>query len=113
MGSSSSASPKTVDAVNSLIQKNKVLVFSKSYCPYCTDAKNVFTRMNVQPKVVELDQASNGSEIQSALYQITSQRTVPNIFINSKHVGGCDDLKAKARSGVVQDLLKEAGVEYI
>lgn len=50
---------------------------------------------------------ADGSDIQSALAEETSQRTVPNIFINKKHIGGNSDLQAK--SGELPGLLKEAG----
>lgn len=49
----------------------------------------------------------DGSDIQAALAELTSQRTVPNIFINQKHIGGNSDLQAK--KGQLPGLLKEAG----
>ena len=83
----------------------KVLIFSKSYCPYCADVKQVFKAANADYKVVELDQVSNGSAVQSQLAQITGQRTVPNVIIGDKHVGGCDDTLALQRSGQLKALL--------
>lgn len=49
----------------------------------------------------------DGAEVQSALQEITSQRTVPNIFVGQKHIGGNSDLQAK--KGELPDLLKAAG----
>ena len=49
----------------------------------------------------------DGDAIQSALEEISSQRTVPNIFINHQHVGGNSDLQAK--KGQLPGLLQEAG----
>lgn len=49
----------------------------------------------------------DGSAIQSALQEISHQRTVPNIFINQKHIGGNSDLQAIA--GELPALLKDAG----
>jgi glutaredoxin 3 len=57
--------------------------------------------------LVELDQVSDGSDIQAALRDISGQRTVPNIFIGQKHIGGNSDLQAK--SGELKSLLKEVG----
>jgi glutaredoxin 3 len=51
--------------------------------------------------------ADDGSEIQDALRELTSQGTVPNIFIAKKHIGGNSDLQAK-KAGLPQ-LLKAAG----
>lgn len=46
-----------------------------------------------------------GSAIQSALQDLTGQRTVPNIFVNGKHVGGCDNTLAAIASGEFQRLI--------
>lgn len=44
--------------------------------------------------------------LQAYLQEKTSQRTVPNIFINQKHLGGCSDLLDAQKSGKLQQLLK-------
>jgi glutaredoxin 3 len=49
----------------------------------------------------------DGAAIQDALEEITKQRSVPNIFINKKHIGGNSDLQAKKSE--LPNLLKEAG----
>lgn len=49
----------------------------------------------------------DGSAIQAALQEISGQRTVPNIFIGKKHIGGNSDLQAK--SGELKGLLTEVG----
>jgi glutaredoxin 3 len=51
------------------------------------------------------------ADVQAALLAITGQRTVPNIFINHKHIGGNSDLKALANSGKLKALLEEAGAK--
>jgi glutaredoxin len=48
---------------------------------------------------------ANGSAIQNELLAMTKQRTVPNIFVNGHHVGGCDNTLAAIRSGEFQRLL--------
>ncbi|CAN0904253.1 unnamed protein product [Linum grandiflorum] len=75
-----------------LVSSNAVVVFSKSYCPYCTTVKKLFDQLGAAYKAVELDKESDGAEIQAALGQWTGQKTVPNVFIAAKHIGGCDDL---------------------
>ena len=50
----------------------------------------------------------DGSDIQAALQEITKQRTVPNIFINKKHIGGNSELQ-NLSTGQLKGLLKEAG----
>lgn len=94
--------PPTGDATNlvkDLTSKHKVLVFSKSTCPFCTKVKNLFSSIKVDPKIVELDQLGNGLAIQDTLSDLTGLRTVPNVFVNGQHLGGCNDtLKAHAEN---------------
>ena len=70
------------------IQNNKVVVYSKSYCPYCKKTKKLLEEAGVDAKIFELDQLGEGSKIQNTLKEITSQSTVPNIFIGGVHIGG-------------------------
>lgn len=76
--------------VQAYIGNNKVMVFSKSYCPYCNKVKELFKSLGIDFLALELDQVEHGSEIQAALAELTSQKSVPNVFINGQHVGGCD-----------------------
>jgi len=99
-------SDKFVILAKELIEKNRIMIFSKSYCPYCTRVKDLFSKMGEKPYVLELDSDENGSNIQNALYSITRQRTVPNVFINKIHLGGCDDTMAAQKSGKLSELLK-------
>ena len=89
-----------------MIAGNKVMMFSKSYCPFCDQAKQVIQGYNAKFAAYELDKEDDGSAIQNELKSMTGQRTVPNIFINGEHVGGCDDLKAKHSSGELKGLLE-------
>ncbi|KAL3471571.1 thioredoxin-like protein [Aspergillus californicus] len=91
----------------SLIDENGVVVFSKSYCPYCKASKNTLTELGAKFYALELDNVADGSAIQEALQEISGQRTVPNIFISQKHIGGNSDLQAI--KGDLQGLLKDAG----
>lgn len=91
-----------------LVSSNAVVVFSKSYCPYCVQVKQLLSSLGVKSKVIELDEESDGSELQSALAEWTGQRTVPNVFIGGKHIGGCDSTVAKHGEGKLVPLLQEA-----
>ena len=55
---------------------------------------------------------ADGAERQAALLQISGQRTVPNIFINGKHLGGNSDLCDALEDGELQELLDAAQVTY-
>ncbi|KAK8687108.1 hypothetical protein V6N13_085940 [Hibiscus sabdariffa] len=56
-------------------------------------------------KIIECD----GSDIQAALAEWSGQRTVPNVFIGGKHIGGCDATTALHNEGKLVPLLTEAG----
>eukprot|EP01097_Dermamoeba_algensis_P000210 TRINITY_DN1075_c0_g1_i1.p1 TRINITY_DN1075_c0_g1~~TRINITY_DN1075_c0_g1_i1.p1 ORF type:complete len:103 (+),score=33.00 TRINITY_DN1075_c0_g1_i1:138-446(+) len=98
----------SVETVKSLIHNNKVIVFSKTYCPYCKSAKALLDSLKAQHKVIELDVEANGAELQAALEQLSGQRTVPNIFINEEHIGGNSDIQALHSKGGLIPKLKEA-----
>lgn len=55
--------------------------------------------LKINPKVFELDQMGNGGDIQATLASMTGQRTVPNVWVKGKHLGGNDDTQAAAASG--------------
>ena len=61
--------------------------------------------MGVQATYIELNELTNGPEVQAALQSISGQRTVSNVFINGKHLGGNDDTQKAARSGKLKKLL--------
>ncbi|EKM61480.1 uncharacterized protein PHACADRAFT_248123, partial [Phanerochaete carnosa HHB-10118-sp] len=74
------------------ISDNTITIFSKTWCPYCKRAKNLIASEfpDAKTQILELDELEEGSEMQGYLYDKTHQRSVPNIFIKQKHVGGCD-----------------------
>eukprot|EP00593_Proboscia_inermis_P013916 CAMPEP_0171305350 /NCGR_PEP_ID=MMETSP0816-20121228/15177_1 /TAXON_ID=420281 /ORGANISM="Proboscia inermis, Strain CCAP1064/1" /LENGTH=100 /DNA_ID=CAMNT_0011786111 /DNA_START=45 /DNA_END=347 /DNA_ORIENTATION=- len=90
--------------VNNTIGSNEVVIFSKSYCPYCNQTKDLFTSKypNVQTKIIEMNgktEISDGSSMQQYLATRTGQRTVPNVFVKGKHIGGNDDTQRAHASG--------------
>ncbi|KAL6994840.1 glutaredoxin [Sarracenia purpurea var. burkii] len=82
---------------------------SKTYCSYCKKVKQLLSELGATYKTIELDEESDGNEIQSALAEWTGQRTVPNVFIGGKHIGGCEDVFEKYQRGELIPLLTEAG----
>ncbi|UZJ56394.1 hypothetical protein CBS101457_005714 [Exobasidium rhododendri] len=99
--------------VEKLLAESRVTVFSKSYCPYCVRAKSVISSFDIPASklaIMELDHETQGTEVQSYLLSKTGQRTVPNIFVNGKHLGGCDDLLKAQSSGSLKTMLQEASL---
>ncbi|KAL1846935.1 Glutaredoxin [Paecilomyces lecythidis] len=100
-----SAAAKT--KAQNLINENGVVVFSKSYCPYCKATKSTLSELGAKYTALELDQIEDGAAIQDALEEVTGQRSVPNIFINKQHIGGNSDLQSLKAE--LPELLKGAG----
>lgn len=74
--------------------------------PSCARTKGLFRDvLQVDTKVVELDQLDNGAEYQDELLTITGQRTVPNVFVKGSHLGGCDDTMKANDSGKLAEML--------
>ncbi|KAF5245818.1 hypothetical protein FAUST_1605 [Fusarium austroamericanum] len=94
--------------VQQLIDNNSVVVFSKSYCPYCKQTKKTLDDLNTEYELLELDELSDGSALQDALEKISGQRTVPNVYIQQQHIGGNSDLQSLNSGGKLKNLLKEA-----
>ncbi|XP_009334103.1 glutaredoxin [Pyrus x bretschneideri] len=92
-----------------LVSTNSVVVFSKTYCPFCVNVKQLLTQLGASYKAFELDSESDGAQIQSALAEWTGQRTVPNVFVGGNHIGGCDETTALHKEGKLVPLLTQAG----
>ncbi|XWS60750.1 hypothetical protein CRYUN_Cryun07bG0062600 [Craigia yunnanensis] len=116
MGSFFSSSKKSKEEIQMALNKVKqivsstpVVVFSKTYCGYCNRVKQLFTQLGASYKIIELDEGSDGDEMQAALAEWTGQRTVPNVLIGGIHIGGCDSVLAKHQTGQLVNLLTNAG----
>ncbi|GLJ24674.1 hypothetical protein SUGI_0471860 [Cryptomeria japonica] len=108
---SGSSSAEIQDSIKTEISQNPVVIYSKSWCPYCQEAKGLFRGLGVKPFVVELDELGTGEfQAQDALKALTGQSTVPNIFIGGKHIGGCSDTLELHQNGELASLLSAAGV---
>ena len=97
------------ERVKELVLGHTVVLFSKSYCPFCTKVKALFAKLGAeQITAIELDQDKDGPAIQAVLLEVTGQGTVPNVFVGGQHIGGNDDAQAKAASGELQTMLSTA-----
>lgn len=86
-------------------------MYSKTYCPYCTEVKSLFAKLNVPAKVVEIDTLADADAVSAALAEATGRTTIPQVFIGGEHVGGCDDMVAANKSGKLKELLGSVGVK--
>lgn len=82
-------------------------MYTKDYCPYCVKAKQLLKQKGYA-QVTEID-ITHDVKLQDEMVQKSGGRkTVPQIFINGSHVGGCDDLYALNSAGKLEALLKSA-----
>ena len=82
--------------VQRMVAAQPVVIYSKSWCPFCTQCKELLDSMEQPYTVVELDQRDDGEAVQAALLSLTQQRTVPSVFVGGQHLGGNDDTQAAA-----------------
>ena len=77
-----------------------VKIYTTATCPYCIAAKQLLAKRGVL-ELTEIRVDLNPAE-RDSMMALTQRRTVPQIFIGSTHVGGCDDLTAlDARGGLL------------
>jgi len=94
------------EAIQQTLAADQVVIYSKSWCPYCAQCKALFDGMSQPYTVVELDEREDGEQLQDMLLTMTQQRTVPNVFVAGQHIGGNDDTQQAARSGKLAALLE-------
>ncbi|XP_065903303.1 uncharacterized protein [Dysidea avara] len=96
--------------VEEQIKNNKVMVFSKSYCPFCTMAKDALKAAGLKEfGLMEIENRGDEAAIQDALLAKTGGRTVPRVFIGGKFVGGGSEVKELQDSNQLVPLLQAAG----
>jgi glutaredoxin 3 len=82
----------------------QITIYTTPYCPYCTQAKALLTRKGVTFE--EIDVSGSPAEREAMMKRANGGYTVPQIFIGSRHVGGCDDLCALDAKGELDRLLQ-------
>ena len=81
----------------------KVLMYATAACPFCQSAERLLLAKGAQIDKIRVDlQPERRAEMQKK----SGRRTVPQIWIGERHVGGCDDLYALEREGKLDPLLK-------
>src|SRR5262245_19072041 len=84
----------------------KVVMYSTSWCGFCERARGLFKRKGVAFDEVKLDETPAEREVM--MRRSGGRRTVPQIFIDERHVGGYDELAALERTGELDTLLGRA-----
>ncbi len=79
-----------------------VTLYVTGWCPYCQRAKNLLAAKNVVFSEIDVDDPKSREEMIAR----SNRRTVPQIFIGTTHIGGCDDLLALEDSGELDRLIQ-------
>ena len=82
----------------------KVVVYGTRFCPYCVAAKKLLNKKGIRYE----DILVSTGEMRREIEQRSGQRTVPQIFIDDKSIGGFDELSELEQDGLLDALLKPA-----
>ena len=81
----------------------RVVMYMTAACPFCQSAERLLAAKGAQVDKIRVDLQP---ELRDEMTKKSGRRTVPQIWIGSRHVGGCDDLYALEREGKLDPLLK-------
>ena len=102
-----------MDAVRELVHEKAVVIFSKSSCCISHSMKQLICGYGANPTVYELDEMSNGQEIEKALKKMGCKPSVPAVFIGERLIGGANEVLSLQVQGTLVPLLMEAGAMWI
>lgn len=128
------------EELQQILKKSPIIIFSKSYCPHSKRAKQLLLHMydiKPAPYIVELDEMTQlvpkpktstlgdddsneyggdvtlGRKLQDLLTSLTGRRTVPNIMINTRSIGGASEVVGMHQEGTLLAKIKEMGGKRI
>jgi len=80
-----------------------VTMYMTGWCPYCQRAGALLARKNIAVNQINVD---DDAKFRQEMVARSGRRSVPQIFIGERHIGGCDDLVALDGSGELDKLLR-------
>ena len=80
-------------------------MYSTGWCPYCDRARALLTKKGLAFKEIDVDE---NAKLREEMVARSGRRTVPQIFIGGKHIGGCDELFALEGNGELDSLIEGA-----
>ena len=83
----------------------RILMYSTRICPYCIRAEQLLAKKGIAADQIEKIRVDDHPEQREEMIRITGRRTVPQIFIGERHVGGFDDLAELDAAGELDPLL--------
>jgi glutaredoxin 3 len=83
-----------------------LVLYVSDWCPYCQRAKSLLAQKNIAYSEINVEEDAKSREEMIAR---SNRRSVPQIFLDDKHIGGYDELYALERSGELDRLIQGAG----
>lgn len=80
----------------------EIVIYSSQFCPFCFRAKAILQQKGVAFTELNVD---GNSQLRQEMTEKSGRRTVPQIWIGERHVGGCDELMALQSTGELDGLL--------
>lgn len=81
----------------------KVTIYTRDFCPFCVRAVSLLKKKNVDFE--EINAGMNAAKKQEMIQRSNGGRTFPQIFVENRHIGGCDEMMALERAGKLDPLL--------
>ncbi len=81
----------------------QIEIYCSDFCIYCTMALQLLDRKGVEYRKLNVDRSP---ELRAEMEQRSQRTSVPQIFIDGRHIGGCDDMTALDRAGQLDPLLQ-------
>jgi len=96
---------------------NPVTLFALEWCEFCWSVRKMLAKYEISYQSFDLDslayqENNKGGDIRAAIYEQTGLKTIPQIYIGGKHIGGATELFDACRDGSMQKLLDENSVTY-
>ena len=111
--------PKALQYVKEVTHQadRPVVMFALEWCEFCWSARKFFQRLDLDFVSVDLDsvayqEGNFGGEIRHVLADQTGAKTIPQIYVGGKHIGGCTDLFDAFKDGRLQPLLTDADASF-
>ncbi|KAI9080406.1 hypothetical protein QN277_021626 [Acacia crassicarpa] len=102
-----------MEVITNMVGERPVVIFSKSSCCLSHSIKTLISGFGANPTVYEVDEMSNGQQIERALIQMGCQPSVPAVFIGQQFIGGANQIMSLHLRNELVPLLMNAKAIWI
>jgi cysteine synthase A len=97
--------------------ENPVVLFALEWCEFCWSVRKMFAEYEIPYRAVDLDsvayqEGNKGGKIRKAIEQRTGLKTIPQVYVGGKHLGGASETFDAVKDGSMQKLLEENNVSW-